>query len=80
MENKSFWKDGLSIEESKVSVIVITYLIGFIVTSYLCMKLGNVDVMQNIFLANLAAIAGINVTSYFTKPNRPIEDEDSSKG
>jgi Kef-type K+ transport system membrane component KefB len=59
----SFMQDGLSIDESRVSVLIATYLISFLVTLGYCVYTKDVESMKAIFFSTIAAVTGINVTN-----------------
>lgn len=61
-QKSSFFRDGLSIDESKTSLLMITYLINFIVILVFFVKTKDAESLKAIFFANISAITGINVT------------------
>ena len=79
---KSFFEDGLSIDETKLSMLMITYLICFIVIIIFFVKTGDGEGLKTVFFANIGAVTGVNVTSSITKAfnNTSNKDDTSSKG
>lgn len=70
----SFFSDGLCIDESKVSVLIVAFIINTLLISYLCVKALTTDVsqvpfeiLQNIQFALIVAIGGVNLSSIFAK-------------
>lgn len=81
--NKSFFEDGLSIDETKISMLMITYLICFIVTLVFFVKTGDGEGLKTIFFANIGAVTGVNITSSISKTFNAVsnnKDNNSSKG
>lgn len=83
----SFIQDGLSIDESRVSILIGTYLISFIVTLGFCIYTKDVESMKSIFFSTIAAITGINVTNSIVNganrkddPQDTITDDSEFKG
>lgn len=67
---KSFFQDGLSIDETRVSVLVITYLLSFAAAVTMCIVLKDTDGLKTIFYTNLGAVTGASVMkTYSSKPN-----------
>lgn len=72
----SFLRDGLSIDETRVSLLMITYFIIFIVCCYVFVKTADNEGLKSIFFAILAAVTGINLTNTIT--HQELHKEDSS--
>lgn len=70
-KSKGFVKDGLSIDESRVSVLIISYLTSFLVTTAFCAYNNDVESMKSIFFATLTAVAGINITNTVAGKSKP---------
>lgn len=83
-KSQSFFEDGLSIDETKLSMLMITYLICFIVIVIFFVKTGDGEGLKTVFFANIGAVTGVNVTSSITKAfnnnNASNNDDTSSKG
>jgi hypothetical protein len=56
-------RSGFSIDETRVSVLIITYLIGFIITVTLCVMNKDTEGLKQILFALTAGITGVNVTN-----------------
>ena len=74
--NKSFWKDGLSIDESRISALIISYIISFVVTLGLCIYTKDIESLKAMFFANIAAITGINITNSIVGGSNKNNTED----
>lgn len=72
----SFLRDGLSIDETKVSLLMITYFIIFIICCYVFVKTADNEGLKSIFFAILAAVTGINLTNTITHQEPPKDDSD----
>lgn len=59
----SFITDGLSIDETKLSMLMITYVICFFVTLIFFIKTQDGEGLKAMFFSNIGAIAGVNVTN-----------------
>jgi multiple sugar transport system permease protein len=60
-KNGSFWKDGLSIDESKVSILIICLLLSLIFTVVMYIKTGEINGNWTaIVTAIIYAVAGVN--------------------
>ena len=65
-KKKSFWKDGLSINESKVSILMISLIIFLGVILYVRMKEGKIDYeLLEITKTLIYAVAGVNAVNVF---------------
>lgn len=81
--NKSFFEDGLSIDETKISMLMITYFICFIVILVFFVKTGDGEGLKSVFFANIGAVTGVNVTSSISKVfnnNKTSQNDTSTKG
>ena len=79
----SFIKDGLSLDETKTSTLMITYVICFIVVLAFFVKTGNGEALKTIFFANIGAVTGLNVTHTVSKAfnnNNKDNDDNTPKG
>lgn len=57
----NFWKDGFSIDESKTSIIIISFILTLLYAGYAYTTFGDIsENMTTIILAQIASIAGIN--------------------
>jgi hypothetical protein len=65
-EKPGFFKDGLSIDESRISALIITYVISFIIAMVLCIIQKDVESIKAIVFANISAVTGINITNSIT--------------
>ena len=70
----SFFSDGLCIDESKVSVLIIAFIINTLTIttiSFLSLKMDisrvPIDVLQNIHFALIVAISGVNLSTLLTR-------------
>lgn len=82
-EHKSFFEDGLSIDETKISMLMITYLICFIVTLVFFVKTQDGEGLKTLFFSNIGAVTGVNVTTSISQAfNNKLSknDDTSSKG
>jgi hypothetical protein len=71
---KDFIRDGLSIDESRLSVMIISYIISFLTIVALCIYLRDVETMKAVFFANATAITGINVTNSIVSNTKAKDD------
>ena len=85
-KSSNFLKDGLSIDETRVSLLMISYFIIFIVCCYVFVKTADNEGLKSIFFAILAAVTGINLTNTIThqdaskkKPNNTYNNDDDTK-
>lgn len=60
-EKGSFWSDGLSIDETKFSVLVLSYFVAFIVLLFMCAKNNDIETVEDITGLLLTAVFGINI-------------------
>lgn len=60
----SFLKDGLSIDEAKVSILMLTYFIGFIVFLVLVFLNGDIESVKSMLMTLIAAITGVNIINH----------------
>jgi hypothetical protein len=73
----SFIQDGLSIDESRVSVLIATYIISFLVTLGFCVYTKDVETMKSMFFSTIAAVTGINITkSIMNTANKKDDQQD----
>ncbi len=73
--NKNFWKNGLSVDESRVSILMI-FLILFLSTilySYVDKGVVNNELLE-VAKTLIYAVAGINGISYFTNKVGEYDD------
>lgn len=70
----SYFSDGLCIDESKVSVLIVGFIINTLLISFLCLKALTTDVsqvpfeiLQNIHFALIVAIGGVNLSGILKK-------------
>lgn len=66
-KKSSFFSDGLSVDESKVSVLIISYIAVCAIVMYLCIANNETIVAKDVFIAILVGVSGINVTDKVTK-------------
>lgn len=62
----SFFKDGLSIDETRVSVLIVTYVISFFVTVGMCVYMKDIEGLKSVLYANLGAVTGLNIVKSVT--------------
>lgn len=63
-ETRSFWRDGLSIDESRTSVLIICLLLSLIFTVVMYLKTGEINGnWTTIVIAIIYAVAGVNVVN-----------------
>lgn len=61
---KNFWSDGLSIDESKVSCLIICLIFGMIFVGYSYLKFQDIsNNLADIIIALIYGVTGINVAS-----------------
>lgn len=75
---KSFFEDGLSIDETKISMLMITYFICFVVTLIFFVKTSDGDGLKTLFFANIGAVTSVNVTSSISKAFNKSSDKDDT--
>jgi hypothetical protein len=64
MLKKSFWSDGLSVSESRVSIIVLAFVAVITALLYVYLKYHEVnELILDLTKFMIGAITGINVTS-----------------
>lgn len=61
MKNNSFWSDGLSIDETKFSILVISYMLAFSALLFMCIKNNDVETIEDVTSLLLTAVFGINI-------------------
>lgn len=71
--NKSFWKDGLSIDETKFSILVLSYMIALTAFLILCVVNNDIENVKDVVVLLLGSIFGINISRIITK--NPIQAE-----
>jgi hypothetical protein len=74
--NRSFWKDGLSLDESRVSILMIFLIIFLMVILYIRFTEGRVDsqiieITQTLILS----VAGVNAINKFSTSRGSDYDE-----
>jgi hypothetical protein len=64
MFKKSFWSDGISVDEERVSVIVVAFIVtlGVVLYTYLATHVVN-ELMLDLIKFEIGSIVGINVTN-----------------
>lgn len=86
MKNKkpnSFLADGLSIDETKLSVLMISYIICFIVTLWFFVQSKDGEGLKSMFFSTIAAITGVNITNSLSNAfykNDQNNNDDYPKG
>lgn len=70
-KSESYWKDGLSIDETKFSVLVLAFIVGYIVLMYLCIKNNDTNTVERIIIFITSAITGLNITKAVTDRKNP---------
>ena len=64
----SYWKDGLSIKESKVSVLIVAFIIGFIFTLAMYYKNGEItNNLKHLIETLIISIAGVNIADHVSQ-------------
>jgi len=59
---KGFWKDGLSVDESKVSVLILAFIITLASCLFSYFTIGHIgDNLTKIITVLIYAVAGVNV-------------------
>lgn len=74
----SFIKDGLSIDETKLSILMISYIICFIATLVFFIYTQDGEGLKAMFFSNIAAITGMNITNSIS--NAFKSDDEYPKG
>lgn len=80
-DKRSFWRDGLSIDESKFSVLIILTVVLFGYIMYCDITRGSINVeLTEIMKGLIAAIVGVNVFEGMSKAytNRPYRQENQA--
>lgn len=72
----SFITDGLSIDETKLSILMISYVICFIVTLWFFVKTSDGEGLKAMFFSNIAAITGMNITNSISNAFNKTNDDD----
>ena len=72
----SFIRDGLSIDETKISVLMITYIICFLATLAFFIYTQDGEGLKAIFFSNIAAITGVNISNSISHVFNSDQDED----
>jgi archaellum biogenesis protein FlaJ (TadC family) len=62
-----FFEDGLSIDETKMSSLLICLFITISPMVYVCVKREDTQTLLTLALALITAVAGLNVTAMITK-------------
>lgn len=71
----NFWKDGLSIEESKFSILVCLLIVGFFFALYIYLTTGDFsDNLLELLKIIIIAITGINIANGFTQVANKIRE------
>lgn len=74
----NFFHDGLSIDESRMSVLIVTYLVSFVVTLVFCIYTKDVESMKSIFFSTITAVTGINITNSIVNRTSNKKNEDQN--
>jgi hypothetical protein len=73
---KMFFINSLSIDETKASVLIITYIIAFLTIVVMCVIYKDIGTLKEILFATIFAITGINVSNgIFQKNNVPMDNK-----
>jgi hypothetical protein len=81
-KGRSFISDGLSIDETRISFLLLTYGATLIPTIYLCLTTQDVQTLASICFALITGITTINITNILSnkrKTNDLIEPTDTDK-
>lgn len=87
LNGQSFWADGLSVNESKVSALIIILIVGTGFAGYQCFVIGDVTAgVVELLKAVIYSIAGINIANdvssrfgHETVSSLPISSETESQ-
>jgi purine-cytosine permease-like protein len=72
----NFFKDGLSVNETKVSALIISFLITLGFAMWQVVKFGEIsDNVLSLLSYLIMAVAGINITEKFSKKRNDYPDE-----
>lgn len=65
---RGFWKDGLSVDESKVSILILSFVITLISCLISYFTIGHIgENLTKIIIALIYAVAGVNVADRIKK-------------
>jgi hypothetical protein len=78
-KTQSFLSDGMSINEMKVSSLLIGFFSTLIPTIVICVKLKDVDTLSTLTLGIVAAVAGINITNIVANRSTSISGNDDQQ-
>lgn len=80
MFKKSFWSDGLSIDEGRISIIVLSFImvIGALLYVYLKNQIVN-ELILDLAKFMIGAITGINVTNIISSTISGYTNKDTIK-
>lgn len=57
----NFWKDGISINESKISILILMFVLTSLFCGYVYIQSGDIsNNLTSVLLAQIASIAGVN--------------------
>jgi hypothetical protein len=77
---KSYWSDGLSIDETRFSVIVVLTVIGFIYTLYAHYKTGDITMnLLTLIQTLIYGIIGINGMKFISDTVVRKREEESNR-
>lgn len=76
-KKNSFFSDGLSVDESKVSVLILSYIFVCAVVMFLCITNKETIIAKDVFIAILVGVTGINISDKITK--NAYEDNDDEE-
>lgn len=82
MKNKkekpnSFIRDGLSIDETKVSILMISYIICFIAVLWFFISVKDGEGLKTMFFSTIAAVTGMNITNSISGAFTKNDDDDN---
>ncbi|MDN4093590.1 hypothetical protein QYF48_12265 [Brevibacillus agri] len=71
---QSYWRDGLSVDETKFSVLIGLLILFSILAGYIVYQKGDVpDNLTNLLYGFIAAVAGINIAHAFKKKDKGVQ-------
>lgn len=74
MKGKSYWQNGLSVDETKFSVLIGLLLLFSFLAGYIVIEKGDVpDNLTNLLYGFIAAVAGINIAHVFKKKDKSVQ-------
>lgn len=72
---QSYWRNGLSVDETKFSMLVGLLILFSVLAGYIIFQKGDVpDNLTNLLYGFIAAVAGINIAQAFKKKDKGLQN------